>query len=114
MGVLHTYGRIGMYIYAWIYMLEIILTPHHSLCWYMNGTFCIQEMSSRSTCPTFPTLRRLAEWRMHLLLRADIDTLIVHVLNVWWTMPMHSMMHRGGGVYNFSVSTCSLQTIYSE
>ena len=38
---------------------------------------------------------------MQLLLRADIDTLIVHVLSnvYWWTIPMHSMMHRGGGGY---------------
>ena len=70
-----------MYIDAWIYMLEIILTPHHSLGWYMNGTFRTQEMS-QLTFPTFPTLRRFAEWHMQLLLRADIDTSRVHILNV--------------------------------
>jgi len=47
-------------------------------------------------------------------LRADNDTLIVHIINVWWAIPMHTMLHRGGGGYNLSVSTCSLQIMNSE
>ena len=48
-----------------------------------------------------------------LVSRADIDTPIsVHILIVWWTMPMR-FTHMGGGWYNFSVSTCSLRVINS-
>lgn len=64
----------------------------------INGTLCIQEMSRKSTCPTFPTPKRLAQWNMHwnmqllLLLRVDRYTSRVHVFNVTWKMPMHSLV----------------------